>query len=815
MVSGGEVQPGESSLFQRIRRGIEKAFSPLPAGNVGIGGFSTPITNVLPSAIISESAKEDIAQQERISSGGRVGGGTGGGGISRGGGISGPTPSEIAASTTAAAEAARQAAVARQAAADRARIEAALRTQQALRDVKRDIIARGGTTKTITSREAETGRELEITTTRGSGGRLIREVEDVETGEIKTTEFGPGKGGGGVGFKGGVIIGGGIVEEKVDVKPDVEFKIFDVKPTQQPDEIFIPDMNIFGRPSEPSGQATALFRPPTIKELEDIKSAEERGKIGTIVSGGIGFIESGIEKVREIPIVKSTGEKVVAFGFFQKAEEFVERLDERRQQMDIRRGDPGFFETKAQIFTTPEGVRSIFGLGAEATLKGGEFLSEGLAKTQIFLGADPKVVREKAPVTRKGAKELLTDVLIFSAFSPLIKTATAQQTQVFADEVVEVIVNGKRVRMLLSEARRRGLDPMTRLQAETSFKALSQERQIEILKIAFKKEFKDVLFLDAGTQQAEILKAIIKARRFMRSAGLTEAETTANINILFPGMAQQQTSTVLIAESVGREAPVVTKVTQSVGVQITQLEQLPQVLTGVSMFDTTRLQPSTVGQLQPSAVGQLFTQDFKQDIKQDQRQVQLLGFDTTQATTQRQPPKQDTKQGQIPLLDFGISQIPKQPTPQRQEFFQPQRPSPPRQKPPRPQKPIKPIKPTSLVKRLTKKVEEGELFEIFTRKGGKDIKVAKAETEAEAFKKLKKKLKGTLRASGFVEKGGKKVSPPLFLNGEFRKSKVDPFRVVEKKAKRLRKGTTGKEVQMFRAFGVGKKKKKSKGFFGF
>ena len=123
----------------------------------------------------------------------------------------------------------------------------------------------------------------------------------------------------------------------------------------------------------------------------------------------------------------------------------------------------------------------------------------------------------------------------------------------------------------------------------------------------------------------------------------------------------------------------------------------------------------------------------------------------------------------------------------------------------------------SSIKALARKAEkQPELFKVFARKGEKDIVVAKAKTEQEAFKKLKKKLKGSLRASGFVEKGGKKIAPPLLLNGDFRRSKVDPFRVVEKKAKRLRKGTTGKEVQFFRGFGSKPtKKKKGKGFFGF
>ena len=190
--------------------------------------------------------------------------------------------------------------------------------------------------------------------------------------------------------------------------------------------------------------------------------------------------------------------------------------------------------------------------------------------------------------------------------------------------------------------------------------------------------------------------------------------------------------------------------------------------------------------------------DTKLDTKLDTRLDTKL--DTRLDTKVRTLTKQLTKQQQQIKTDILTRQI--------QRPLQKST-----QKKPTTIKPI--IKPTtSLVKRLAKKVDDEDLFEIFTRKEGKDIVVAKAKTEAEAFKKLKGKLTGSLRASGFVEKAGKKIAPPILLNGDFRRSKVDTFRVVEKRAKRLRKGTTGKEVQMFRAFGVGVKKKKSRGQFG-
>lgn len=185
---------------------------------------------------------------------------------------------------------------------------------------------------------------------------------------------------------------------------------------------------------------------------------------------------------------------------------------------------------------------------------------------------------------------------------------------------------------------------------------------------------------------------------------------------------------------------------------------------------------------------QLPTQKLVQEPILKQKPLQILGVKQRLETIQKQKP--------LLVKPFLVGAKIKRPV----------RPTRPKPTPP----PILSPPLSSLAQRLAKKVEkEPEAFEIFARKAGKDIKVGKAKTEQEAFKLLKEKLKGTLRASGFVKKGGKKVRPPILLNGEFRKSKEDPLRVVQKKTKRL--GTFGetKEIQFFRK---GKKpRKKGKG----
>ena len=119
-----------------------------------------------------------------------------------------------------------------------------------------------------------------------------------------------------------------------------------------------------------------------------------------------------------------------------------------------------------------------------------------------------------------------------------------------------------------------------------------------------------------------------------------------------------------------------------------------------------------------------------------------------------------------------------------------------------------PVKLPGLLSRLSKKVDEDGLFEAFVKKKGKEIGLGKFGTKTEAESVLRKKLVGTLSASGGISFGGKKIkSEQIDLGSEFRKSKVNPFLIVEKKQKRLRKSGTGQQVQSFRPTGKSKKKK--------
>ena len=126
---------------------------------------------------------------------------------------------------------------------------------------------------------------------------------------------------------------------------------------------------------------------------------------------------------------------------------------------------------------------------------------------------------------------------------------------------------------------------------------------------------------------------------------------------------------------------------------------------------------------------------------------------------------------------------------------------PPKPKTPKPKVPIKPIVKLGLAKRILTKVQsEPDTFEAFFVKGNKEVSLGKKTTQQGAELLLKGKLTSSLSASGLIKKGGTtlKSSELKSFGSEFRPSKQNEFKIVELKEKRLRKSSTGKEIQMFR-----------------
>lgn len=129
---------------------------------------------------------------------------------------------------------------------------------------------------------------------------------------------------------------------------------------------------------------------------------------------------------------------------------------------------------------------------------------------------------------------------------------------------------------------------------------------------------------------------------------------------------------------------------------------------------------------------------------------------------------------------------------------------------------IKPVVPTISVidikipikakekEEILKGIDEGE-FKVFVRKKKKDIEIGTFKTLREAREELFGTLRQEIRASGFLERKGKKIRTPL-IGTEFKQSKVDSFRVVEPRERRIKRGT--KEI-----FQLKEEKNKARGGF--
>ena len=95
----------------------------------------------------------------------------------------------------------------------------------------------------------------------------------------------------------------------------------------------------------------------------------------------------------------------------------------------------------------------------------------------------------------------------------------------------------------------------------------------------------------------------------------------------------------------------------------------------------------------------------------------------------------------------------------------------------------------------------GKLYEAFARTKGEDISLGKFTTKREAEETLSKQLKSTLKASGFVEQAGRKLRATELglLGSEFTPSKVDIFRIVQRKGRRLSARPEVSEIQFFKS----------------
>lgn len=121
-----------------------------------------------------------------------------------------------------------------------------------------------------------------------------------------------------------------------------------------------------------------------------------------------------------------------------------------------------------------------------------------------------------------------------------------------------------------------------------------------------------------------------------------------------------------------------------------------------------------------------------------------------------------------------------------------------------------PITPPKKIATISKRGIE-DIFEVFIRRKGEDTRIGTSKTEKQAANLLFGKLKGTLAASGFVtRKGFGRINLSDFFGSEFRPSKREPKRVVQRRGFRLGTQQERKEIQWFGSTKGGKNKRTGK-----
>jgi len=465
-------------------------------------------------------------------------------------------------------------------------------------------------------------------------------------------------------------------------------------------------------------------------------------------------------------------------------------------------------------FVTPSKLIKKFDWLGEKTIGAGEFISTKMEKRFIARGGDVErgvgkvIFKTPSPISRETAKQIIGNLYLFSSFAPLMKTGVEAQLEsefvydvkskrfVKKSELERYLKLKQEGKLLRDKTFSEKLDDVTKLMNKL-------EIAPKDLKSSLARELKTLLKKTYGKTEFERLIKEYSAQRF----GVTT----------YP---QPETSAIdLFGKTIERVAVPEMKGVGFVGAGVS-------AFAGKGQYERT---DEAVGRLQPTKQLGFFAdvdKEIQRDLeKQKTKQLQLLAQPQPQLQRQiellkqpqliRQKEIQKQKQPQLQrtallsLLSLRVGQAQVQKLTMRQPPRQTQRLRQPEPKPPTPIIPI-PLGIGKALKKVKKILVEEDGFEIFVTKGGKDILVGKEKTQAEAESLLRGTLRKTLRAGGFLTKKGKKLKArelKTFGGGEFRLSKVSPYKIIEKKAKRLRKGTTGFGIQAFRP----KKGKKKSG----
>lgn len=445
----------------------------------------------------------------------------------------------------------------------------------------------------------------------------------------------------------------------------------------------------------------------------------------------------------------------------------------------------------------PRKPRIPYGLEAKPEYISGEEFSPFYFHTYIGTQAAKKLgIKGDLPIwlqkVEKTARPIVAEAPKVFFFSPAMQTAAAKK--------------GAKAKTATKQASKKAAEKVAKklekIIKESKSKAEAQSRITQ-----YAKQYKEAA-LKQGMNPSEVNANLREMFQFSQKRGLFDLDDISRNSIYYnENLARTFTMEVDISAFSTNLPPT--------------LQKLPQIELGTGLI-TTR--PEFKAFEQQTGI-------FKPNL---QTKESVLAVTTTAPILKvRQIPKEKlklkTQQAQVPatasvtLPKIATSQISPLQTGQQVKQVPQQVPQTVYRQPARtklvPKKPISPTpfvpKPTgtTLLKSAAKKLKKRRSdFDIYVRRKGKDIKVGTQKTPRQAGLFLGKGLKQTLAASGLViERGtGRKVSlKELGLSMEFRPSKVDPFRVVQRRKFRL--GTFGEVVEIQKA----KKRKPKDDFFDF
>lgn len=510
-------------------------------------------------------------------------------------------------------------------------------------------------------------------------------------------------------------------------------------------EAYNPQLKRYVSTSPTGSSGTAYSRPPTLDEQYKIDLANKKGSISELPPVKFLSGEYGWQKT----LIEKNKEKTQP--------KFIEDMKGKGDLMSIPYSPQALAPKEANIFFKGEKVvRDILtsrGVDTSNTIKIPKQTASDVALLVSLVAFDP--------LMRTGAvkKQTTSQVLSENKFSSLGKDLAKESKQAKVTEFYQ----GVRSELANKKAGEEQLKTLNEVYKKF-FKG--KEGGKEDFKVLLKKlyeegDFKGVPanYIARPPQQQVTFVIDIK--------GLPQMQGTSGITSSIGATRQEPKMFNVVSQPKKQELTNVLNQNQfNDVVTTTNNSQKVSTIVGTSMFSGSKTKQGT-------------TQELIQE--QVPKQIDILGTGQVQTQVQKQAQRQVQKQIQ--------KQIPKQ----KETFFK-----------------FIPKLPSSQAKRILKKVQaQPDIFESFVTKGGKEFSLGKKGTQEGAELLLKGKIISSLSAGGFITKGGnmlKATELKSFGGGEFRLSKANEFKIIERQEKRLRKGTTGKEVQYFRK---GKKKKGS------